>query len=188
MGDGDMGGDGVMVRALDIAGGPVVEVTEPEPEPEPEFYTSNVIDTVNTFLQGAGTPTNVSECLRYLGHRIDDLRAENHRLRQRLAPDAHPHQTESMSEYMHQNPDYGSFSATRAGERHSSPADRLLLRMAQRLDKIVGREFAPGRTVTKVMCRMCGEPAREGCGVCTSQQRPAVWRDAEVPLNAKTGD
>ena len=183
-----------MVRALDITDEPVTTEAV-EPKAEPEFYTGDTIDNVDNFLHDVDSdflvgPTGraVYECLRYLGHRVDDLRGENHRLRERLSA------VSSLSEYMHQNLQYMKFRAARADDINADPTDRLLLHIAERLDKIAGREFVPGRVVEKMICHRCGEVPDEGCKSCEGYAATGetwhdiLWQAQEVPLNAKMGD
>ena len=183
-----------MVRALDITDAPVA--TEPKAEAEPKFYTSHTIDTVDSMLQGVRADlsaephsTAVYECLRYLGHMMDNLRGENHRLRKRLSA------VRSLSEYVHQNTQWTAFRAA-CDDPSADVPDRFLLHIAERLDKIAQREFAPGRVVTKTICSRCGEVPDERCRSCEGVApngngrtwHDILWKGREVPLNAKMED
>ncbi len=186
-----------MVRALDITDEPVTtEVVEPETKTEPEFYTSNVIDTVDglltNFVDNGGRRNGgaaVYECLRLLAHKLDDLRGENHRLRKRLSA------VRSLSEFVHQNTQWTAFSVAR-GDPNANVPDRLLVHIAERLDKIAQREFAPGRVVTKTICSRCGEVPDERCRSCEgvapngngATWHDILWKKQQVPLNAKMED
>ncbi len=186
-----------MVRALDITDEPVTApVVEPETEPEESFDSNEVINSLRNMLPTRSSPATspdrmgaIIQCFQFLADRVDDLRGENHRLRKRLSA------VSSLSEYVHQNLQYTKFRAAIAGTS-ADPPDRLLLHIAERLDKIAQREFVPGRAVTKMMCDRCGEVANEGCKSCEGVTpngngrtwRDVLWEEREVPLNAKTED
>ena len=186
-----------MVRALDITDEPVTTpVVEPETEQEPEFLVDITINTVDSvlntvdpdFLHGP-TGRAIYECFRFLGHKVDDLRGENHRLRKRLSA------VRSLSEYVHQNTQWTAFRAA-CDDPSADVPDRFLLHIAERLDKIAQREFAPGRVVTKTICSRCGEVPDERCRSCEGVApngngrtwHDILWKGREVPLNAKMED